>query len=104
MIKRLDERVQFESLAALGIKVDWFVVIRALSENMIHGFSCQKCDFAVEFEKSKEQNSVFVCPQCKSAWCRNCENAWNDEHFGLKCSEYVEKLKQNQDHKYWAAV
>uniref|UniRef100_A0A7E4UYP6 RING-type domain-containing protein n=1 Tax=Panagrellus redivivus TaxID=6233 RepID=A0A7E4UYP6_PANRE len=88
VINRLDERIQAESLAALGIHIE----------------RCDACDYAVELEKPCETNKVFACPQCNKAKCRICKADWDDDHFGVKCHELVEMQKREKNDKYMKGV
>uniref|UniRef100_A0A7E4VRP2 RING-type domain-containing protein n=1 Tax=Panagrellus redivivus TaxID=6233 RepID=A0A7E4VRP2_PANRE len=88
VINRLDDRIQAESLAALGIHIE----------------RCDVCDYAVELEKPSETNKVFACPKCNKAKCRICKADWDDEHFGVKCHELVEMQKKEKKDKYMNGV
>uniref|UniRef100_A0A7E4VK78 RING-type domain-containing protein n=1 Tax=Panagrellus redivivus TaxID=6233 RepID=A0A7E4VK78_PANRE len=85
VLKRLDDRIFEENIAAAGLPLE----------------RCQNCNFAAEIIEPKEQRHVFICPNCDKAWCRLCQKPWNDEHFGKLCNEFGAQAANDQ---YWRGV
>jgi hypothetical protein len=75
--RKIDERIMEENLGKAGLNLE----------------RCRDCNFAIEMEESKEENRVFVCPNCEKDWCRLCDREWSGEHFGLSCAELDDKNK-----------
>lgn len=50
----------------------------------------------MELELDKTVNKVFDCLNCGAKFCRNCQEDWDDDHFGKNCDEVAVKLKKNR--------
>ncbi|VDD86527.1 unnamed protein product [Enterobius vermicularis] len=68
---RIETMIQNANLAALGMEVE----------------SCKSCGFSAVPEKSKEEEQIFTCPECKAQQCRFCFEKWTEEHEVLSCDE-----------------
>jgi hypothetical protein len=44
----------------------------------------------------KTVNKVFDCLKCGAKFCRNCDEAWDDNHFGITCEELAVRLKKDR--------
>ena len=50
----------------------------------------------MEMEVSVEIDKVFRCQNCGEETCRLCDREWDEDHFGIGCSELDVKLNENR--------